>query len=696
MDKVIVLFDQITDLIINYEDGDVLTLSTISDICSELKSMTGDEEIIKILEQAIILVNNALKNSGPDNFQDLITKDIDKIQRLLQKKSAVVELKTMADDRNNDKEVIKSGLSLVSDELVKNFIVEAEDRIVKAQELILELEKDTGNKELINGLFRIFHTIKGECGFLKIATLGELTHNIENILDMVRSDKLQLNPELIDILLEGVDLSKDIVRELKNGEVAIFNKTSLSGYISTLNEIKSDTKPNLGTVLINKGKVSEEDVEKILEQQKVSAFSKKFGEVAVENHYITERELQDSLKNQRDLTGKDLTVKDEPQKKSEKNDQIIKVKASKVNYLVDMIGELLIAVGQISDSSPGMLQARKIIKILQYAGMQLRTESVKNLFGNVKRVIRDVSKKLNKVVNIETIGDDLEVDRNLIEKLEEPLIHLVRNSVHHGIETAEHRNAKGKPSEGRIIIGAERRGNNIIISIEDDGQGLNRDKIIAKALERNLIKADEINSLNDSQIYNLIFYSGFSTAEQVDLVSGRGVGMDIVKSVVTANKGKIEIQTEKDKFSKFILIFPLSTAIIDGMVIRLEDSTFIVPIASIIESIKIKNESVHNVNGVFVYKLRDEILPVIDLKAVFKVKANSGFNNIGIVVESSLGKKFVVLVDEIICKKEVVIKSLGRKFKDLKGVSSGTVLAGGKVGLVLDVDQIIEISEKSC
>ena len=628
------LFMEITNIILKYENGDLLALSSLSDLIYNLKNITTDNSLIPYIDETIEVIKYGIKEDNYETFTKELSKRVDYIQNRMVTEILFTEKKSTPVEKIVEIEKMQG----VSDELINIFIVEAEDRIANAQRLILELENSLANSETIDNLFQIFHTIKGECGFLKIETFGNLTHSIEHILDLLRNKKIEINSNVIDRLLEGVDLSTSIIWYLKKGILSLPDTSAIEEYLKNIELIKKSS---------------------------------------VNPHIIIQEK------------------KDEVLYKHEKKDELIKVKSSKVNYIVDMIGELLIASGQIADNSVAVIQTRKITKLLQYAGMQLRTESIKTLFGSAKRMVRDISQKLNKVVSIDVFGDDLEIDRNLIESLEEPMMHLLRNAIHHGIENESDRLLHGKPASGHITIGAERKGNNIVISIKDDGQGLNKNKIISKALEKGFIKQNEIESSSDNQIYNMIFLNGFSTTDSVDLVSGRGVGMNIVKSVVEAHKGRIEILTESNKYSQFMLKFPLSTAIIDGMIVRIEDSLFIIPISSMIESIKCNPINIHPVNTISIYKLRDEIFPIIDLKKILGIDQVDGKNDIGIVVESSTTKRFLLKVDEIIAKKEIVIKSLGSTFKKLQGISSGCVLSGGKIGFVFDIDQIVEISKAS-
>jgi Chemotaxis protein histidine kinase and related kinases len=348
----------------------------------------------------------------------------------------------------------------------------------------------------------------------------------------------------------------------------------------------------------------------------------------------------------------------------------------------------------MTENPPALLQMRKITRSLQFGAMELRTDSMRSLFGNIKRVVRDLSRQLEKNIRIEVEGEDLEIDRNLIEKLEEPLLHMVRNSLDHGLGTPEERQAAGKDPQGLVLLKAERRGNTIVISVRDDGRGLDRKLILAKAIERNVIRKDSAESMTDSQVYNLIFTSGFSTQDTVSQISGRGVGMEIVHTMVTENRGRIEIETQLGRFTEFRLYFPLSTAIIDGMITRVGENLFVFPIGSVIESIKIQSSLISTVHGsVEVANLRGETIPVVRMHEVFGIPDNDPDGiRIGVVTENSEGRKFMLILNEVIAKREVVIKSLGNRFRNMRGISSGTVLSGGKIGLVLDVDQLVDLS----
>lgn len=679
MKKLEEVFSDIAQKIVTFDDGDIFGLSELADEVILLGDFLKDSHSSELISRAVNILENIMKfpNKG-FNRQELIQIIDD-----LQKNKGQVQSIIMEDNQNNidDEEIIK----IRNSEAFNIFIFEASEKLLNAQELVLILEKESDNYEVINTLFRVFHTIKGECGFLKIRILGELTHNIENLLDLLRDKELTVNKDVIDVLLQGIDLSTLILNEIKKGYKLKEDGYGVEEFSEIVKNLLKTSKDHIGETLVKNNKMSKEELENILNEQKSELYMRKLGEIALDKKIVSEKDINEALEMQKKKDTADTA------RTAKQNDPIIKVRVSKINYLVNMIGELLITTSQVNDNSHLFNQIRKITRAVQYAAMELRTEKVKNLFGNLRRVVRDLSIKLNKEVELEVIGEELEIDRDLIEKMEEPLMHLIRNSLDHGIERRESRESNGKDPVGHIRLSAERRGNNIVISIMDDGGGLNKDKIISKALSKNIVKKDAVDTMTDEQIYKLIFIQGFSTADSIDLVSGRGVGMDIVQSVISGLRGRIEVKSELGKYTRFSLYFPLNTAIIDGMIVRIGEEFLIIPVTNIIISIKIKQEDITSVkDSMKVIKFRDDVLPIIYLHDFFDINCDGNAGDIGIVVENADKEKYLFVVDEIIAKKEIVIKSLGKKFNRLRGISSGTVLSGGRVGLVMDVESIIE------
>ncbi len=695
--------DTITKLVIAYEPGDIMAISDIVAALEKLEKNISDNKHGKqILTKLLALSHAEMKNSFLD-FTSVLSEGIDflsditkadgtvqdwkstKIQNWLSATESLISSQCNNQSKNNSsqkKEKISDSLpeiksiptdnpDSIDEDQLKLFISDCEGRNSRAQELILSLEDDPENQEVIKELFRIFHTTKGECGFLKLSRLGFLTHNIESLLDLLRSEKMKVNNTIIDLLLKGCDTSYALVTQLKTNDFNAYNTLPLQEFITNLSTVSNNTE-------ISKKQTTETPA-------------------VEEENFPNKKKLEHSIKDEVD--SKETAspkIEEKKEKTSENIDTFIKVKTGKVNYLVDMIGELLIALGQTHETSNNDLtQIRKIARTLQYAGMQLRTESVHMLFGTMKRIIRDTAHKVKKEIHTEFIGDDLEIDRTLIDALEEPLMHLVRNSIDHGIETAEERIAAGKTAEGNVKIAAERRGNNIVISVSDDGQGLDRKKILEKAQSKNLIREKDILNMTDTAVYNLIFISGFSTNEKVDFVSGRGVGMDIVKGAVTKAKGHIGIESCPGKGTTFSLFFPLSTAIIDGMTVRSGENIFIIPIAAIIESLKLHKDQVHKVaTGINVMDLRENMFPILSLSEIFNIQTSQP-EEIVTIVENVNKERFAIASNEIISKREVVIKNLGPCFKNMKGISSGTVLSGGSIGFVLDIEQVIELGKEN-
>lgn len=577
------------------------------------------------------------------------------------------------------------------EETFKIFLLDAQERLANAQALCINLEQNPNDDQTCQELFRIFHTFKGECGFFKLATLGELAHSYENLLDLVRRHEVEVDSALVDLLLRGIDRFQILINALSNQDVVLHNNIELDDLERDIDAIRLKVHQPIGDKLVAAGAITEIDKMTILQRQKDTVYDKFFGEVAIEKKLTTADEIEQALKQPSSKTKSSIEAKF-PQTFGN-NDQYIKVQANQINYLVDMVGELIIAQNQLDSKDPAIQPLRKITKEIQAAALKLRTTKLKAVSFRVQRALRDLAQQLAKPIQFESRGDDLEIDRNLVEGLTEPLLHMIRNAVHHGIETAEQRQAKGKALEGRVILEAKRLGNSIVISIEDDGKGLSRSAILAKAIALGMVSKERESSITDHEVWDLIFRPGFSTADSVDQISGRGVGMDIVNSFVQANRGRIEIQTEADAFTRINLYFPISTAIIDGMITGVADLTLILPVSQVIESLNFQQFETFQVNGkIDVVNLRGTILPIIDLGIFFDRGPCQNKQCIGVVIENSVRKRFIFLVDRLIGKREVVIKSLGSRFKDLKAINSGTVLAGGLIGYIIDTEHIIQAS----
>ena len=440
--------------------------------------------------------------------------------------------------------------SIIDDvEIVKEFLVESNDHLEDVESKILRLEESAEDLDIINGIFRPIHSMKGSAGFLGLKDIGKVSHELETLLDEARKSKLKITPEIIEILYEGLDILKklrvSVVNKMDGKDVStevidyqpLLLKISQALGKNLVSKPKKESEPKpppegvkLGEILVIKGNVSEEQLDAALKQQ-----SKHVGEILVEKGATTPQKVNTALKIQN--------------KMGKATSETVKVDTQKLDSLVNLVGELVIANALINEflgsnangANKNISHLKKIVKEIQDEVMSMRMVPLKSTFQKMARLVRDVSSKMGKKVHLEISGEDTELDKTVTEEIGDPLVHIIRNSIDHGIEPNEERVAKGKPAEGLVRLDAFHRGGNIVIEIEDDGKGLCKERLLKKAIEKGLIEQNA--SLSDQQIYNLIFAAGFSTAEKVTDISGRGVGMDVVKKNVERLRGKVDIST---------------------------------------------------------------------------------------------------------------------------------------------------------
>lgn len=384
----------------------------------------------------------------------------------------------------------------------------------------------------------------------------------------------------------------------------------------------------------------------------------------------------------------------------------IRVGIDKVDNLINMVGELVITqsmlgqlgtdfdVNRLPKLMEGLSQLEQNTRELQESVMRIRMLPISFAFSRFPRMVRDLGQSLGKDLLLEMHGEQTELDKTVMEKIGDPLVHLVRNAVDHGIETPAERTARGKPRHGTITLNAYHQGGNVVIEIADDGKGLDKHRIVEKALEKNLISPAEAEYLSDEQAYDLIFQPGFSTASAVSDLSGRGVGMDVVKRNIQALNGVVEIQSEKDQGSKITIRLPLTLAILDGQLVRVGNNTYIFPLVSIVESLQCKKEFISRVaGGCSVFRLRDDYVPIIELYKTFGIQPDTTDldQSLMVVVEFD-GDKVGIVVDELLAQQQVVIKSLEQNYKRVDGISGATILGDGTVALILDIGGIVKLA----
>jgi two-component system chemotaxis sensor kinase CheA len=586
------------------------------------------------------------------------------------------------------------------DSLLKDFIVEGLEYIDEIEVNLLNLEQDPENPDYVNAIFRPFHSIKGVAGFINLEAIRDVAHILENLLDRVRNNRLSVSSSLIDIILDGADALKAMIVKLKDemeGNPAKPLEIDLAALKKRIESVEQDDPDavevkKLGEILVEDGAITEDALGQGLEAAQQSIPPKKIGEALISEGKVTPKQVSQALRKQTEQAA---------------GTAVIRVNIKKLDDLIDTVGELVIAQSMIRQnpfilSNSDIKLSRNVSRLstitseLQRTSTSLRMVPIKQTFQRMSRLVRDLARNTGKQVGVVMEGEDTEIDRNMVEEIYNPLVHMVRNAVDHGIDSSEERIKLGKSEKGLVGLRAFHRGGNIVIEISDDGKGLDKDGILKKAVEKKLV--DSSDGLSDQDIYKLIFLPGFSTAAKVTDVSGRGVGMDVVKQAVEKLRGKIEIDSIVDKGSTFALNFPLTMAIIDGMIVKVGSERYIIPTTAIRQLLRPVEESYNNIVGRGeTINAMGKLLPLVRLYKIFDIapKHKNPWEAIVVVVEGENGSK-CLLVDEILGEEEVVIKSLGEGLKNAKGVSGGAIMGDGNVGLILDPEGLFELSEEEC
>jgi len=556
--------------------------------------------------------------------------------------------------------------------LVLDFITEANEHIETAESALLELENDPDDDELINKIFRGFHTIKGMAGFLNLTDIGSLAHSAENLLDLARKGNLVMAGDNSDVVFESIDMLKrmlaGLTEAMESGD-PVAAQPELPPLLEKLTAAAEGRTP-VQAIPLNTPQAQETDakLDGILEE-KPEAKKAKSSSSSVAHA-----------------------------------DEKIKVSTTRLDNLINMTGELVIAqlmVGEEINTSQAtdhelmrkVAHQGKIVRELQELSMSMRMVPVQGVFQKMSRLARDLSRKANKPVDFVTIGEETELDRTVVDKIADPLIHMVRNSVDHGIEPSEDRVKAGKSATGRVELRAFHQAGNIVIEIQDDGKGLDKDRILAKAVANGVVEAGQ--DLPDEEVFKLVFHPGLSTAEKITSVSGRGVGMDVVKKNIEALRGKIEISSTPGVGTTFTIRLPLTLAVIDGQVVCIGKHRYIIPINSIVRSLRPTRQQLSSVQnrGEMILE-RGELMPLVRLHALFGVvpTTEDPTEALVVVVEED-GKRCCLLVDDLLAQQQVVIKSLGEALGLVQGVSGGAIMGDGKVSLILDIPGLVKLAQ---
>jgi len=581
-------------------------------------------------------------------------------------------------------------------ELLEGFLAETTELLEKLDDDLIALEKASDDPELMNRIFRSIHTVKGASSFLGFDLLVRVTHKTEDVLNRLRKGELQLTSEIMDVVLEATDLVKTLVADIKGGEIVDreINET-INKLIPLLTEQPAAPAQPAAEIPPPTAAGSSTSAETTAPQP--------------EQKSAQETPPAAAMPPAAPRPAPEAAKKPAPPKGGEKggddlsDNTTVRVDVKRLDDLMNQVGELVLERNRMiqlnqdlqGGTSDNILFSEEFGKLakrmsfvtseLQMQVLKMRMIPVEKVFKKFPRIVRSLARDLGKEVDLQIFGEETELDRSVVDEIGDPLIHLIRNAMDHGLETPDDRIAAGKQRTGTLILAAVHEGNSIIISIKDDGRGIDTDRVGRKAIEKGLITEEQLAAMSQREMFDLIFLPGFSTKDQASDLSGRGVGMDVVKTNIKKLNGLIEIKSEKGMGSEFILRLPLTLAIIQSLLVEVEGEIYSIPLASVLETLRVDQREFHVIGGQEVLKLRDMVLPLVRLEQIFNVKrCHEQDNFCYIVVIGSADKRVGLVVTRLVGQQEVAIKSLGKYLANVTGIAGSTILGDGRVALIVD------------
>ncbi|MCX7747372.1 MAG: Hpt domain-containing protein [Clostridia bacterium] len=658
----------------------VLTKENESELFRKVSSMVDVEKVSiePLLMQDNSCLNQPLKlcmAKHPGNFENEKSPE-QIIDEIIESKSEnVIEINTL---------------------FLNDFISSMNEQLEKIDMNVLLLETEPDSNVAIATLFRSFHTLKGIAGFIDYDIMGEIALKTESFLEDLRFGRREVNHRSVDMILGASKLIKKLIDDDRLANDPEFLE-KVSEHLSALQspgreKIRKEKK--IGELLVEKGIISKDDVDTILRKQKESYGGLKFGQVAVKEKIIDAEDIIKTLRSQE-------VEKAKPQSAQAADSGYMRIPTQKIDNLVDMLGELLIFNSLLEQGAKdyfnaddkylnSLMRMAKIIKDIQNLSMSLRMVSLRTTFQKLMRIGRDTGSELGKKVNVSLLGEETEVDRSVAEKILDPLMHLIRNAISHGIEEEDVRVKSGKPVEGEVCIEAYSKRGSVYIKISDDGKGLDVEKLYEKAKEKNLIDPGKIYSEED--IIKFIFLPGFSTQENINNISGRGVGMNVVETEITKMGGKIDVINKPGEGCSFVLKIPMNLAVMNGTIVSIKEEKYIIPTLYIKQFLKPQENQWISVKGKkSMVRVRDELIPVIPVNEVFGEfdPLNGSMDEMIIIMEVEQQLK-ALPVRTIYGRQEIVAKPLGKEFSGLNFVSGASILGDGKVSLILDVETLFK------
>ncbi len=621
------------------------------------------------------------------------------------------------------------------DRYKQEFLQEAREYLDVMNQNFIRVEN--GDLDALNEIFRVAHTIKGMAGFMGYKNLENLCHKLESVMGKIRDGEIPANEEIVDIMLKSVDKIEEILNKIeKDNSDDVDISEILSNFESIMKDHENSGKKNEGKISTQDKNIAnanirvdiklsddcvmksvraalilealnelteviatdpdEETIEKDDFDGKFSVYIKGDRDKVYEAlRRIAEIESFDVVEISSKVTSEDTKEKfTEKLKKTES----IRVNIKQLDTIMNLVGELVICKGRLLQIAqeydiPELREAVSImdksIISLQDEIMRIRMVKIERIFNKFPRMVRDLARKLGKKVELIIEGHDTELDRTILDEISDPLVHLVRNAVDHGIEYPEERKLAGKSEVGKIIISARRERNNVIIEIEDDGRGLDTEKIKQKAIEKGLISPSEVESLSEEDLKMLIFTPGFSTKDTVTEISGRGVGMDVVKTKVEKLGGNIKLFSEKGKGTKIRITLPPTVAIIKALLVKVGEEYYAIPLSNVIEALNVTDENYKIIHGNSFLYVRNKLIPAFRLRDLFNINGSNAEKEVGIIVEKE-GERFALIVDAITDQQEIVIKPLSSFLAKVRGFCGVTILGDGRVVPIIDVSSLLE------
>jgi two-component system chemotaxis sensor kinase CheA len=626
--------------------------------------------------------------------------------------------------------------------LIQDYVTECDELMQRLDQDLVALETSPADADLLNRIFRAFHTIKGTSGFLGFTQVAEITHIAEDVLNLLRQGRAQVTRHTMDVLLATLDQMRQMIADIRGG---VSRSYALEGLLADLKGLLAPAAngspagpaaapsappapaasaaaetskpaaggepepvagviPPIGEILVEAGKATPLNVFHAAEKQ-AEGDPRRLGEILVEQGAVKPADVLNALKTQEKAGG--------AQKAHAAEGRTIRVDVAKLDELVNLVGELVLernrlvhlskrfSGNQVSSEQFESAFVQSTARLgfitdeLQTAGLRTRMVSVDTVFRRFPRMVRDLAAALGKQVELVIRGEDTELDKTIVEEISDPLVHLLRNSLDHGIESPAARQAAGKHPKGTVRVEARQEGDNIVIEIADDGAGMDPARLSKKALEKGLYTQEQLAAMNRREILDLIFLPGFSTAEKVSGVSGRGVGMDVVRSNMKKLNGTVELESEPGHGSCVRLRLPLTLAIVPVLLVSITRETYALPLRSIVETVRVRAAEIHSANGTDMLRLRDRMVPVCWLHRALAAAAGSRQDSdlLRVVILAAGERRIGVVVDRLLGQEETVIKPLSTHLRNVPGLSGATISGDGEVRLMLDPGGLLGVVE---